>query len=255
MPSTSPDRAAAGSARPAEAAGARRSTVPPKTRLGDDVAAARRRGSASSVSASCAAVGVDQRRTPARSTVRSPRPTGTRVTVDRRRALGVVADVADPDLRRRRPGPAPRRRSGSSTSVVTADRPRRRRVDGEDPAVVPGVVDGHHQAVVDHQPAGLDDRRVREPEDRRLAAISRRRGGTGQRSAAAPATAAGAPRLRQAHGPAAPPSRGPHRQVRDQVVVLRARCRVGAAPPVRTARSRVLRGVCWLSTNSTTSTR
>jgi hypothetical protein len=41
----------------------------------------------------------------------------------------------------------------------------------------------------------------------------------------------------------------------DEVVVLLADRAARDRAPVRTARSMVLRGVCWLSTNCTTSTR
>ena len=126
------------------------------------------------------------------------------------------------------------------------------RVDGEDPAGVAGVVGGDHQAVDERQPAGLDDLGVLEGEhhlgDSVRPARRRRRAGTARR----PARRASRSGIRPSSSSA---SRGRMPQVATRSSYSRRSEPPLTGAPVRVARSRVLRGVCLLSTNCTTSTR
>ena len=164
----------------------------------------------------------------------------------------VVPDVADPDR-----APAGR---GERLDVdglgVEGGHPHGlpgRWVDREHPAGVAGVVGGHHQRPEVDQAAGLADPRVGEGEHRVGRGGGGPRGPRGEEEADQ--------ERREGAAGHRPPSRSSTRarwgcrcQAETSSAYSSRACSDGAAP-VRTARSRVLRGVCWLSTNSTTSTR
>ena len=152
------------------------------------------------------------------------------------------------------PGPAGRERLDVGrvlAPVRDADGLARGRVDHEDAAGVAGVVGGDEEAVLTDQPAGLDDLRVLEGEDDRRRAVAGR-GVTATRAANGAATSADQQRsgIEQLGEPRAA---GPRSSTSSSYSWRSEPPLTGA--PVRTARSMVLRGVCLLSTNCTTSTR